>query len=84
MKADPLNDYVTNYVRRGYTVDSRTPTQVVLSQQRRLGLLWWVVHLIISALTGGLWLIYVFYRVLRPKLMQVVLTVDASGRVKRD
>lgn len=84
MSKDPLNDHVANYVKRGYVVSSRTPSQVVLTKARRLGFLWWVIHLLLSVITGGLWLIYVFYRVLRPKLHQVVLTVDNAGRVKRD
>jgi hypothetical protein len=83
MAKDPLNPYVSRYVSKGYEVTSRTPTQVVLSKPRRLGLLWWIVNLILAAITGGLWLIYVIYRVVNKGARQVVFTVQDQGRVKR-
>lgn len=83
MAKDPLNDHVTKYVSKGYEVSSRTPTQVVLTKERKLGLLWWVVNLILASLTGGLWLIYVIYRVVNKRTHQVVFTVQDDGRVSR-
>ncbi len=83
MARDPLNEYVTKYVSKGYEVSSRTRTQVVMAKERKLGLLWWVVNLILAALTGGLWLIYVIYRVVNKRSDQVVFTVEDGGRVSR-
>lgn len=83
MAKDPLNPYVSRYVSKGYEVSSRTRTQVVLSKPRRLGLLWWIVNLILAAITGGLWLIYVIYRVVNKGTRQVVFTVVDGGKVKR-
>lgn len=81
MAKDPLNPYVTRYVSKGYEVTSRTSTQVVLAKPRKLGLLWWIVNLILAGLTGGLWLIYVIYRVVNKGVRQVVLTLEDTGRV---
>ena len=75
-----LNAEVARYTGKGYGVESSTPGQVVLAKKRRVGLFW---NVVLSIITGGLWLIVVLYRVLNRKHDRVVLYVDASGAVKR-
>ena len=62
----------------GWTVQTFTGGQAVLSKNKRIGWFW---NLILVLLTGGLWLIYIVYRALNRKVQTVVITVDASGRI---
>ncbi|MFV0634464.1 hypothetical protein [Demequina sp.] len=75
-----LDAEVARYVARGYGIESRTPTQVVLAKQRRVG---WFCNTLLVIVTGGLWLIYVIYRLANRKYDRVVLTVDGAGGVHR-
>ena len=76
-----LSTEVARYVQRGWTVQTFTAGQAVLSKNKRIGWFW---NLILIILTGGLWLIYVAYRALNRKKLTTVVTVDASGRVTAD
>ncbi|WP_084104150.1 hypothetical protein [Demequina sp. NBRC 110056] len=80
MNQSVLDAEVAHYVARGYGIESRTPTQVVLAKQRRIGWFW---NTIFVLLTAGLWLIYVIYRLANRKVDRVVLTVDGAGGVRR-
>lgn len=75
-----LNAEVARWVGKGYGVESTSPGQVVLMKRKRVGLFW---NVVLSIITGGLWLIWVLYRVINRKTDRVVLYVDASGAVKR-
>src|SRR5918993_264511 len=49
-----LNAEVAKYVRQGWTAETTTAGQAVLSKNKRIGWFW---NLILVGLTGGLWLI---------------------------
>ena len=76
-----LNAEVAKYAKRGWTVETVSSGQAVLSKNKRIGWFW---NLVLIILTGGLWLIYVAYRALNRKKLTTVVTVDASGRVTAD
>ncbi|MFN3865932.1 MAG: hypothetical protein ACK4MD_04370 [Demequina sp.] len=71
---------VARYVARGYGVESRTRSQVVLVRTRRMGWFW---NSILVLVTGGLWLIYVVYRLANRKVDRVVLTSSGRGSFRR-
>ncbi len=80
MTRSAIDAEVASYVRRGFGVESRTRSQVVMARTRRIG---WFCNSILVLLTGGLWLIYVIYRLANRKVDRVVLTVTGRGGVKR-
>jgi hypothetical protein len=75
-----LNDAVASYARAGWTVNSVAGGQAVLSRKKRIGWFW---NLILTLITGGLWLIVVIIRVVNRKILTVILTVDEAGNVQR-
>jgi hypothetical protein len=75
-----LNHEVSRYAGKGYAVESASNGQAVLSKRSRIGWFW---NIVLSVLTGGLWLIVVLYKVLNRKSERVVLFVDAAGAVRR-
>jgi hypothetical protein len=77
---DILNREVASYVARGYAVESTTPGQAILSKKSRIGWFW---NVLLSVVTGGLWLIVVVYKLINRKTDRVVLTVSEDGRVIR-
>lgn len=74
-----LNAEVAKYVRNGWTVETSTSDQAVLSKNKRIGWFW---NLILVLLTGGLWLIYIIYRALNRKKLTAIVTVDEQGGVR--
>ncbi|PWC03014.1 hypothetical protein [Agromyces badenianii] len=78
-RAQLLNAEVARYAQRGWNVQSVAAGQAVLSKNKRIGWFW---NLILVLLTGGLWLIYVVYRALNRKVQTVIITVDATGRIR--
>lgn len=80
-RAAVLNAEVARYAAKGWTVSSVTPGQAVLQRKKRIGFL---LNLILSLLTGGLWLIVVLVRVINRKIESVILTVDVNGSVSRN
>lgn len=66
-----LDQKVAEYVRRGYSVESRTDTQAVVSKKKRIG---WLLNTVLTVLTGGLWLIVVVYKLINRKVERVVLS----------
>lgn len=75
-----LNQAVAKYARDGYTVQTNSNFQAVLTKNRRIGWFW---NTVLVILTAGLWLIYVIYRALNRKSDTVVLTVDQYGKLRR-
>jgi hypothetical protein len=72
---------VAKAVRDGWTVQSVSSAQAVLTKARRLS--FWR-NLIGLVLTGGLWVIYIIWRLAnRRKAKTLVVSVDAYGRVTR-
>jgi hypothetical protein len=66
-----LDQKIAEYVRKGWAVESRTDTQAVMSRRSRIGWFW---NIVLSVLTGGLWLLVVLYKVVNRKTERVVLT----------
>lgn len=66
-----LDQKVAAYVAKGWAVESRTETQAVMSRKSRIGWFW---NIVLTVLTGGLWLLVVLYRVVNRKVERVVLT----------
>ena len=74
-----LNTEVAKYAKRGWTVETVSGGQAVLTKNKRIGWFW---NLILVILTGGLWLIYVIYRALNRKKLTAIITVDQYGKVR--
>lgn len=66
-----LDQKVAEYVAKGYAVESRTDTQAVVSRKKKIGL---VSNVLLTLLTGGIWLVVVAYKVINRKTERVVLT----------
>lgn len=75
-----LDQAVAQYVNDGWTIESRTDTQAVMTRKARIGWFW---NILLSVLTGGLWLIVVFFKLVNRKVERRVLTADAAGNLVR-
>lgn len=73
-----LDQAVAEYVRDGWAVESRTDTQAVVSKKQRIGWFW---NIVLSVLTGGIWLIVVVFKLVNRKVVRKVITVDAAGNL---
>jgi hypothetical protein len=73
-----LNAEVARYAARGWSVSSVQGQQAVLQRQKRIGWFW---NLVLTLVTGGLWLIVVIIRVVNRKIESLIVTVDAYGRI---
>lgn len=73
-----MDQAVAQYVRQGWAVESRTETQAVLTRKPKIG---WFFNILLSVLTGGLWLIVVFFKLINRKIERKVLTVDSAGNL---
>jgi len=74
-----LDQAVAKYVAQGWAIESRTDTQVVLTRKPKLGWFW---NILLTVLTGGLWLIVVFFKLVNRKVERKVLTADTAGNVR--
>ena len=79
-RTEVLNAEVARYAGKGWTVNSVQGSQAVLSRKKKIGF-WW--NALFAVITGGLWLIVVLVRVINRKVQNLVLTVDAYGKVSR-
>jgi hypothetical protein len=77
-QSDALHAEVARWAQDGWTVSHVGGSQAVLQRQKRIGWFW---NLILTIITGGLWLIVVIVRVVNRKIETKVLTVDAYGTV---
>lgn len=73
-----LASALADYSRKGWQVTSTSPGQAILQRRKRIGWFW---NLVLTVVTGGLWLIVVIVRVVNRKTETRVLVVDAHGRV---
>ena len=73
-----LDQAVAKYVGQGWAIESRTETQAVLTRKAKLGWFW---NILLSVLTGGLWLIVVFFKLVNRKVERKVLTADTAGNL---
>jgi hypothetical protein len=79
LRAQILNTEVAKYAKNGWTVETASGGQAVLSKNKRIGWFW---NLVLVIITGGLWLIYVIYRALNRKKLTAIITVDPYGKVR--
>jgi len=75
-----LNGEIAKWASKGWIVQHADGGQAVLSQNKRIGWFW---NLILTLLTGGLWLIVVIVRVVNRKKLTMIITVDQYGKVHR-
>lgn len=75
---EPMDEAVAAYVRKGWAIESRSDTQVVLAKRKKIGLFW---NAVLSVGTGGLWLIVIAYRLVNRKSYRVTLTLQPDGSV---
>jgi len=66
-----MDQAVAEHVNKGWAIESRTDTQVVLTKKARIGWFW---NIALTLLTGGLWLIVVLYKVINRKVERKVLS----------
>lgn len=66
-----LDQQVAQHVSQGWAVESRTESQAVITKRSRIGFFW---NIVLSVLTGGLWLLVVLYKVVNRKVERKVLT----------
>ena len=66
-----MDQAVAQYVNKGWTVESRTDTQAVLTKKARIGWFW---NTVLSICTGGIWLLVVLYKVINRKVERKVIT----------
>jgi hypothetical protein len=74
-----LDEAVARWARDGWSVSSVSGATAVLQRKKRIGWFW---NLVLTVITGGLWLIVVVVRVVNRKIQTVVLTVDEYARVR--
>lgn len=79
-RTEILNAEVARYAGKGWTVNSVQGSQAVLSRKKKIG--FWP-NFILSVLTAGFWLIVVLVRVVNRKVENLVLNVDAFGKVSK-
>lgn len=72
---------IRKHVGRGYTVQSVSGTQAVLSKKKKIRL---VTHIILSLLTVGFWLIIPLIQIINRKQSTILLSVDPFGNVRKD
>lgn len=75
-----LDNQVADYAGKGWTVESRTESQVILTKKSRIGWFW---NIILTFVTCGFWLIVVAYRLINRKEGRIILTADEAGNVRR-
>lgn len=73
-----MDQAVAQHVSKGWSVESRTDTQAVLTRKPKIGWFW---NIVLTVLTGGIWLVVVVFKLINRKVERRVLTVDQSGRL---
>lgn len=79
-RSEILNAEVARYASKGWTVSSVSGSQAVLTRKKRIGF-WW--NALFAVITAGFWLIVVLVRVVNRKVENLVINVDANGRITR-
>lgn len=72
---------IRKYVSLGYTVQSISGTQAVVSKKKKIRVL---MHLVLALLTFGFWLIIPLIQIINRKQSTILLSVDALGNVRKD
>ena len=71
-----LDRVVAKYVQHGYSVQSNTGRQAVVTRRQRVQV---GLNLALTVLTGGIWLLVLAIRLLNWPTDRVVLTIDRHG-----
>lgn len=69
---------VSALAREGWQVESKTNNSVILSRPKKIG--FWL-NLLLCLLTGGLWLIYVIYRLINRQRESYTVRITKDGRL---
>ncbi|WP_412160827.1 hypothetical protein [Curtobacterium flaccumfaciens] len=80
MQQQALQAEIARLSADGWTVTSVTGNQAILQRKKRIGWFW---NLVLSVITGGLWLIVVIIRLVNRKTLTRVVSVDPSGVIIR-
>jgi hypothetical protein len=79
LATDNLNAEIARLTGQGFKVESRTERQATLSRRKPFTV--WL-HVLLTIVTGGLWLFVVLVLLTR-KPERVTVTVDGAGRLLR-
>lgn len=77
-QTNALQTEIARLSSQGWTVTSTTAGQAILQRKKRIGWFW---NLVLTVLTGGLWLIVVIIRLVNRKTLTKVVTVSPEGVV---
>lgn len=78
MSTIALDDAVRTHLNRGWKIADRTETSVTLTRKKKFNLF---LHIVMTLITGGIWLLVILLLLLNRGQEAVTLTVDDSGRV---
>lgn len=73
-----LDRAVARYVQHGYRVQSDSGTQAVVAKRQRVSVF---PNLLLTVVTGGIWLVFLGFRLLNWPTDRAVLSVDAAGEL---
>jgi hypothetical protein len=73
-----LDRAVARYVQHGYSVTSNDGHQAVVVKRQRVNVL---LNLLLTIVTGGLWLVVLALRLLNWPTDRAVLTIDSAGEL---
>lgn len=73
-----LHGEIAKWVAKGYTVQSTTPSQAILTRKKKIKL---ITHILIALLTAGIWLLVPLWQLINRKQNSVIITIDAFGQV---
>ena len=74
-----LNDEVARWAKNGWSVSSVSGGQAIVQRTVKLN---WLLHILLSLLTAGLWLVVVAVLVINRKVETKVITVDNTGKIR--
>lgn len=77
-RQDILNNEITQWVAKGWNIQTINGTQAILHKPKRIGFFW---NFILTLLTGGLWLFIWLYKILNQKTYQVIINVNEYGEI---
>jgi hypothetical protein len=79
VRAQLLNSVIAAQAQAGWTVQTMSEGQAILSRNKRIG---WALNLLLAFLTFGIWLIVVLVQIVNRKKETLIVTVDKFGNVQ--
>lgn len=79
VRSAALDAEVARQLGKGWMLQSRTESQAVLVRTKKMGLFW---NVVLTILTGGIWLIVIVIRMFNRKSKVRTITVDLNGKVR--